>query len=88
MRDGGIQAIYKMKQCIAPGPTGIVAKKLKASVVVIIPLLCDIANAIIAERVTPGDRHMYYTINLYKGKGDALERGSYRGLKVTEHGLR
>ena len=22
---------------------------------------------------------------MFKGKGDALERGSYRGLKVTEH---
>ena len=31
---------------------------------------------------------MSYIINLYKGKGDALERGSYRGLKLTEHCLK
>ena len=24
-------------------------------------------------------------INLYKGKGDALERGNYRGLKLLDH---
>ena len=31
---------------------------------------------------------MSYIINLYKGKGDALERGSYLGLKLTEHCLK
>ena len=31
---------------------------------------------------------MSYIINLYKGKGNALERGNYRGLKLTEHCLR
>ena len=28
---------------------------------------------------------MSYILNLYKGKGDALNRGNYRGLKLTEH---
>ena len=50
-----VQAINKMKQSKAPGPTGIVAKMLKASVEVSCPLLCDIANAIIAKGVIPGD---------------------------------
>ena len=31
---------------------------------------------------------MSYIINLYKGKGDTLERGNYRGLKLTEHCLK
>ena len=26
-----------------------------------------------------------FILNLYKGKGDALNRGNYRGLKLTEH---
>ena len=25
-----------------------------------------------------------FILNLYKGKGDALERGNYRGLKLTD----
>ena len=28
---------------------------------------------------------MSFILNLYKGKGDALNRGNYRGLKLTEH---
>ena len=43
-----------MKQCKAPGPTGIVAEMLKASVEVSSSLRCDNANAIIAEGVIPG----------------------------------
>ena len=82
------EAISKMKVRKAPGPSGIVAEMLKASTEVICPLLCDIANAIIAEGVIPGDWDTSYIINLYKGKGDALERGSYRGLKLTEHCLK
>ena len=31
---------------------------------------------------TPG--HAYYMLNLYKGKGEALDRGSHRGLKLTD----
>ena len=29
-----------------------------------------------------------FIINLYKGKGDATDRGNYRGLKMTEHCLK
>ena len=31
---------------------------------------------------------MSFILNLYKGKGDALNRGNYRGLKLTEHVLK
>ena len=40
-------------------------------------MICDLAAAIIRDGKVPSDC-------LYKGKGDALERGNYRGLKLTE----
>ena len=27
-------------------------------------------------------------MNVYKGKGDALECGSYRGIKLVEHAMK
>ena len=51
-------------------------------------MLTSLANAIIAEKKLPEDWDLSYIINLYKGKGNALERGNYRGLKLTEHCLR
>ena len=35
--------------------------------------------------VIPSDWEDSFIINIYKGKGDALERGNYRGLKLLDH---
>ena len=32
----------------------------------------------------PSDWQESFIVNMYKGKGDALNRGSYRGLKLNE----
>ena len=36
------------------------------------------------SRYTPTGSSLSFIVCLYKGKGDALERGNYRGLKLTE----
>ena len=33
----------------------------------------------------PSDWEMSIIINCFKGKGDAVERGNFRGLKLLEH---
>ena len=47
-------------------------------------MICDLAAAIIRDGKVPSDWEQSFTVCLYKGKGDALERGNYRGLKLTE----
>ena len=47
-----------------------------------------LANAIIQEERIPDDWNLSYIINCYKGKGDALERGNYRGLKLLDQVLK
>ena len=44
----------------------------------------DLAVAIIRDGKVPSDLEQSFIVCLYKGKGDALERGNYRGLKLTE----
>ena len=39
---------------------------------------------IISEGRIPTDWQESYIVNLYKGKGDALNRGNYRGLKLID----
>ena len=48
-------------------------------------VVADLINSIIRDRKVPKDWEESYIINLYKGKGDALVRGNYRGLKLLEH---
>ena len=47
-------------------------------------LIRDLAAAIIRDGKVPSDWEQSFISCLYKGKGDALERGNYHGLKLTE----
>ena len=57
---------------------------IKASGGAGIELIRDLINAIILQNCIPLDWQYSYIVNLYKGKGDALVRGNYRGLKLMD----
>ena len=80
-----VEAITKMKTGKAAGPLGIVAEMLKASGDTGARLVADLANDMVRNGVIPSDWEDSFIINIYKGKGDALERGNYRGLKLLDH---
>ena len=44
----------------------------------------DLIEDIISEGCIPTDWQESFIVNLYKGKGDALNRGNYKGLKLIE----
>ena len=78
------KAISKMASGKAAGPSGIVAEMLKPvgeSGAIEVRHLTD---DIISEGRIPTDWQESYIVNLYKGKGDALNRGNYRGLKLID----
>ena len=77
-----------MKSNKAPGPTGVSAELLKCAGDDGINWLTDLCNAIVKEGEVPNDWNKSYMINVYKGKGDALECGSYRGIKLLEHAMK
>ena len=80
-----VKAITKMKTGKAAGPSGIVAEMLKASGDTGARLVADLANDTVRNGVIPSDWEDSFIIHIYKGKGDALERGNYRGLKLLDH---
>ena len=80
-----MKAITKMKTSKAAGPSGIVVEMLKASGDTGARLVADLANDMVINDVIPSDWEDSFIINIYKGKGDALERGNYRGLKLLDH---
>ena len=78
------KAISQMKAGKAPGPSGIVVEMIRAAGDMGTSLICDLAVAIIRVGKVPSDWEQSFIVCLYKGKGDALDRGNYRGLKLTE----
>ena len=78
------KAISQMKAGKAPGPSGIVVEMIRAAGDMGASMIRDLAVAIIRDGKVPSDWEQSFIVCLYKGKVDALERGNYRGLKLTE----
>ena len=78
------KAISQMKAGKAPGPSGIVEEMIRAAGDMAAPMIRDLTAAIICDGKVPSDWEQSSIVCLYKGKWDALERGNYRGLKLTE----
>ena len=49
-------------------------------------MIPDLAAAIVHDGKVCSEQS--FIVCLYKGKGDALERGNYRGLKLTEQDMK
>ena len=48
----------------------------------------NLATAIIRDGKVPTDWKQCFIVCLYKYKGDALEKGNYRGLKLTDQAMK
>ena len=81
-------AIGKMKSDRGSGPFGLVADVLKAAGEVGVNWMTDVCNAVMTEGNIPSDWCKSWMVTVFKGKGDALECGSYRGIKLLEHGMK
>ena len=74
------KAISKMKSGKAAGSLGIVVEMIKATVDTGATMIRDLTTAII--------RDGNFIVCLYESKSDALDRGNYRGLKLTKQAMK
>ncbi len=79
------EAIQKMKKGKAPGPSDVSADMVKAGGDISTEMVHDLISDVIKKSEIPDDWQESIIINCYKGKGDATDRGNYRGLKLTDH---
>jgi len=50
--------------------------------------ILDLCNGIVKEGSIPEDWKSSVVLPIYKGKGDPIECGSYRGIKLLEHAMK
>lgn len=81
-------AIRQMKNNKAPGPSGISAEMLKALGQDGLDWLHAILNNFWKNEKLPGDLKESEIVTIYKQKGDALDCGNYRGIKLLETALK
>ena len=77
-------AIANMKAGKAVGPSGIGAEMLSAAGEAGVLWVTDLCNVIVKEGRIPSDWTKSWLVTVYKGKGDALECGSYREIKLLD----
>ena len=73
-----------MKVGKTSGPSGTVVEMIVAAGDMGASMIRDPTTAIICDGKVPSDWEQSFIVYLYKGKGDALERGNYHGLKLTK----
>ena len=61
---------------------------LKASSDIYSKMIADLTNSTIRDNTMSNKWNHSIIISLYKGKGEALDRGNYWGLKLTENILK
>ena len=81
-------AIGKMKLGKAGGPSGVVADMSKAAGDDGTRWMTELYNAVVREGKIPKNWSRSWLVNVYKGKGDALACGLYRGIKLVEHAMK
>ena len=78
------KALGKMKQGKAGGPSGVNLEMLIAAGEEGLKKLRLLAELVFSSGEIPKDWEKNLILSLYKGKGDALDRGNYRGLKLND----
>jgi len=81
------KVLGSMKHGKAGGPTGIVKEHLVASHHGK-QIILDTANGILNGKDMPNDWRTSTIVPIYKKKGSVMECGSYRGVKLLEHGMK
>ena len=77
-----------MKLGKSPGPSNVIADMFKASPDQCSQLTTDLINAVVKEVKVLEEWNNSYIASLFKGKGSALDRGNYRGVKLTDQVLK
>ena len=82
------EAIKVMKTGKAGGPSEVVGEMLKAAGKKGIKRLTELCNQVVREGAIPREWELSTLIPIFKGKGDPMECGSYRAVKLLEHGMK
>ena len=80
-------ALKVMKSGRGAGPSGVTSDLFKMAGETALQELVKIFNGIL-DGNAPEEWKRSITVPLYKGKGDPLQCGNYRGLRLLEHGMK
>ena len=83
-----MKALRSMKVNKASGPSGITCDLFKSAGRTGIEQITKVFQQILDTEICPEEWKDSTTLPFYKGKGDPLQCGKYRGIRLLEHGMK
>ena len=83
-----VKAMGEMKAGKAAGPSGVSVEMIVASGEIGISVMMELCQGVLDGRGMPNDWALSVVIPIFKGKGDAMSCGAYRGVKLLEHAMK
>ena len=83
-----VEAIQSMKSGKATGPSGVSVEMIVASGEIGAKVMMELCQCVLNGRGMPDEWKTSVIAPIFKGKGDVMRCGSYRGVKLLEHAMK
>ena len=83
-----VEAMQKMKLGKAIGPSEVSVEMIVASGKIEEKVMMELCQHVLDSRGMPDEWKTNVIVPIFKGKGDAMSCGSYRGVKLLEHAIK
>ena len=83
-----VEAIQSMKLGKVTGPSEVSVEMIVASGEIGVKVMMELCQNVLDGRGMPDDWKTSVIVPIFKGKGDVMSCGSYRGVKPLEHAMK
>ena len=83
-----VESIQSMKSGKATGPSEVSVEMIVASGEIGVKVMMELCQRVLDDRGMPGEWQTSVIVPIFKGKGDVMRSGSYRGVKLLEHAMK
>ena len=83
-----VEAMQSMKSGKATRPSEVSVEMIVASGGIGVKMMMELCQRVLDGRGMPGEWKTSVIVPIFKGKGDVISCGSYRGVKLLEHAMK
>ena len=83
-----VEAMQRMKSGKATGPSEVSVEMIVTSDEIRVEVMMELCQLVLDGRGMPDEWKASVIVPIFKGKGDVMSCGSYRGVKLLEHAIK
>ena len=83
-----VKAMQRMKSGKATGPSEVSVEMIVASGEIEVKVIFELCQRVLDSKGMPDERKTSVIVTIFKGNGDVMSCGLYRGVKLLEHTIK